>query len=104
MRSYEISSPTAAELYFDRSIVGNLATLIADALGRSRRREPAPRTVEGTALRPRAERATWLERLDRWFWRQEQKDREAYLARSKDVFDLERRIRALERGAITRYY
>ena len=44
-----------------------------------------------------------LERLDAWFWRQEQKDREAYLAGSADVFDLERRIDAIERGVVTRH-
>ena len=49
-------------------------------------------------------RQTLLERLDTWFWRQAQKDREAYLARSADVFDLERRIKALERETPVRYY
>ena len=104
MRSYEISSPSAAQLYFDRSIVGHLATLIAEALGKRGPGKPAPRTASATAHHPLAKRPTWLDRLDGWFWRQEQKEREAYLARSKDIFDLERRIRALERGDIARYY
>jgi hypothetical protein len=38
-----------------------------------------------------------LARLDAWFWRQAQRDREAYLARASDIFELEHRIRRLER-------
>jgi hypothetical protein len=41
--------------------------------------------------------ARLLERLDAWFWRKRQSAREAYLAESADVFEVERRIRALER-------
>ena len=49
--------------------------------------------------------ATWLDRLDQWAWRQTQKQREAYLAESTDLVDLESRVRALERtGAGSRYY
>jgi hypothetical protein len=47
---------------------------------------------------------TWLDRLDRWAWRQTQKQREAYLAESTDLVDLERRARALERNVGNRYY
>ena len=39
----------------------------------------------------------FFERLDRWFWRQEMKEREAWLAQSKDIFELEERMRRLER-------
>jgi hypothetical protein len=39
----------------------------------------------------------WLERFDRWTARQRQRDRERYLARSTDIFELEARIRELER-------
>ena len=49
-------------------------------------------------------RRGWLERLDRWFWRQQQRDVEAYLAKSSDVYDLEARIRALERNVVHPYY
>ena len=35
--------------------------------------------------------------VDDWFYRQQVKEREAYLAQSTDIFDLERRIRQLER-------
>lgn len=44
-------------------------------------------------------RTTWLERIDRWFWRLEQKRVEDYLAQSVDAADLEQRLRRLERRA-----
>jgi hypothetical protein len=67
-----------------------------------------PRTVPAVAPPVRATPATarrsdvqlslsWLERVERWFWRQEQKRVEDYLARSVDVADLEMRLRCLER-------
>ncbi len=45
-----------------------------------------------------------LERLDHWFWRQQQRGVEAYLAQSADVFDLEARMRALQRNVPYPYY
>ena len=42
--------------------------------------------------------SVWLDRLDAWFWKQEMKHREAFLAQSIDIFDLEQRMRCLERG------
>jgi Protein of unknown function (DUF3563) len=45
----------------------------------------------------------FFERLDRWFWNQEMKEREAWLAESKDIFELEQRMRMLERVG-SRYY
>ena len=53
--------------------------------------QPAPRKIR------------FLERLDRWFWAQQQRDLEAYLARSADIHDLEQRMRNIERGAWHRY-
>ena len=41
--------------------------------------------------------ARWMNRLDNWFYRQQVKQREAYLAQSQDIFELEARIRHLER-------
>ena len=37
------------------------------------------------------------ERLDRWLAKARQRDRERYLAQARDVFELEARIRSLER-------
>jgi len=39
----------------------------------------------------------WMNGIDHWFYRQQMKQREAYLAESQDIFDLESRIRHLER-------
>jgi hypothetical protein len=36
--------------------------------------------------------------LDRWLWKQHMRETEAWLAQSTDVFDLEARIRHLERS------
>jgi hypothetical protein len=110
-------SPSAAEVYFDRSVFGQLYMLIADALQRHAPDERAGPGRQGTkatnrrrhdagksAGTPKPPRTSLLDRLEAWQWRQSQKDREAYLSRAKDVFDLERRIDALERGFPVRYY
>lgn len=106
MSHYDLSSPSAAERYFNASIFGQLYTLMAQSLGRPPQRARAAgasgRKTLAAAEMPR--RIGILDRLDQWFWRQEQKDRDAYLAGSADVFELERRIEAMERGAISRYY
>ena len=39
-----------------------------------------------------------FDRLDQWMWRQHTREVESYLAKSEDIFDLERRMKALERG------
>jgi hypothetical protein len=49
-------------------------------------------------------RQGFLERLERWFWAQQQRDLEAYLARATDVYDLEARIHAIERSKSIPYY
>ena len=46
---------------------------------------------------PIAKPRRFLASIDNWFYRRQLKEREAYLARSADIFDLERRIRDLER-------
>ena len=52
---------------------------------------------------PAPRKIGFLERLDRWFWAQQQRDVETYLARSADIHDLEQRMRNLERSAWHRY-
>jgi hypothetical protein len=110
MSTAEITSPRAAELYFNSSLIGHLSAALAENLG-SRRQPPAggrrpahPRQSAPVAKAAATPPRTLLDRLDAWFWRQEQKSREAYLAASRDVFDLERRIEALNRGTVTPYY
>jgi hypothetical protein len=72
------------------------------------RAEESPRVTANVANAPaaamRSRKLRWLERLDRWFWAQQQRDIETYLARSKDIHDLEQRMRNLERGHWQRYY
>ena len=73
---------------------------------RSREHDAEPETAKApdapvAEMRPR--KLGWLERLDRWFWAQQQRDIEAYLARSADIHDLEQRMRNLERGEWQRY-
>jgi hypothetical protein len=99
MNHYDLT-PNAAERYFDSSIFGQLFTSMAEALGhRLRGQESHRRGANPT----RSAKPGLLERLDRWFTGQEQKAREDYLATSADVFELERRIAALERGLISRF-
>ena len=59
--------------------------------------------LDGTSAAARPRKIGFLERLDRWFWAQQQRDVEAYLARSADIHDLEHRMRNLERSAWHRY-
>ncbi len=61
-----------------------------------------PRT--GAHKRVPRTRSGLLARIDAWFWRQRQRAMETYLAQSQDVFELERRIRDLERSVGSRYY
>ena len=43
-------------------------------------------------------RRSLFDRIDDWFWRRHQRSVEMRLARAVDIFELERMIRALERG------
>ena len=79
------------------------ATLLGDALmlmpqDDRRKRSQSRSAPENTTRR------NLLDRLDAWFWRQRQRTDESYLAQSQDVFELERRMRELERSVGSRYY
>ena len=39
-----------------------------------------------------------FDRLNQWLWTRQQRDIEAYLAKATDIYDLEARIRMLERN------
>jgi hypothetical protein len=61
---------------------------------------PPARTLPAAPARVRREPGrSWLERVELWLWRREQKRVEDYLSRSVDVADLEVRLRSLERRA-----
>jgi len=72
---------------------------LAGASGASGKRTP-PAGAADRAVQP----SSFLERLDRWFWRQQVREREAYLSGAQDIFELEERIRRLERSVGSRYY
>ncbi|MFO1415661.1 MAG: DUF3563 family protein [Burkholderiales bacterium] len=64
---------------------------------------PATLPAETAAPAAAPAEAFWhrlFESIDGWFYRQQQQEREAYFAQAQDIFDLENRIRAWERGPI----
>jgi hypothetical protein len=77
----------------DRSLVGTLAGLTFAILQCSAERDDGGAV---TAHRPFG--TGLLDRLDTWFWEQQVRSREAFLAQSVDVVDLEYRLRWLERA------
>lgn len=107
----------AAQSHCGTTIFGGFLATIADGLGASRR-------ASGQALAPAGARPGFLGRLgarlwrrqlesmnlqiarsddlfanlDRWLWKQHQRETEAWLAQAVDVHDLEARIRHLERN------
>ncbi len=80
----------------------SMVALLADALTPFPWRDDAPRPQKDASPSQRR-RIGWLARLDRWLWASHQRAFERYLAESQDVFELERRIRAFERGVLHRY-
>jgi hypothetical protein len=83
----------------DAGFIGAWAKLAHALAFPGQQLDSAPARAKRSEVRPGI-----LERLDRWFWQQEQREREAYLAKAQDVYDLEERIRRLERSVGSRYY
>jgi hypothetical protein len=78
----------------DRSLVGILASLTYGILNRA-----GPEGEPGEVnAHPGTRSVGLLDRLDTWFWKQEVASREAFLAKSADIVDLEQRMRWLEQG------
>lgn len=72
--------------------------LSAAPIDRYTRRDGVARVDPVRGRDPQREpRRSLVERLDHWFWRQQQAACERELARSVDLYDLERRVRALDR-------
>jgi hypothetical protein len=84
---------------YDNTLTGVLARLthgiLLDANQRAQQDSAARANAAANSF---SKPSSWLDRLDTWFWKQEMKRHEAFLAQSTDVFDLERRMRMLERG------
>ncbi|MEO8741102.1 MAG: hypothetical protein ABI537_15540 [Casimicrobiaceae bacterium] len=68
--------------------------------------EAQPRPIAAAARGGERKHAyvSLFERLDRWVYRQQQRDREVWLSGSQDMFEIEERIRYLERAVGGRYY
>jgi hypothetical protein len=84
--------------------VFRLIAVIAESLSRPRR---CTATADGrSAHGATASRAGqgWLERLEQWRHRRRQRDVEADLASSPDVFELEARLRDRQRENPSPYY
>jgi hypothetical protein len=81
---------------FMASCVKLAQTTFFDTLPANSERQPSVEsaTTATVAVPPSSQR--WINRLDNWFHAQAMKDREAYLAQSTDIFDLENRIRRLQ--------
>lgn len=77
----------------NRNLIGALTGLTYDVL-----QPKAPKRGEPVRATERAPRRSWLDRLDDWLWDQELKSREAFLAQSADIVELEHRMRWLEQG------
>ena len=89
-------------LWDDPSLASAWAKLTHALIFDPLRREGGP---ENRPPRPARKKSLGIfERIDRWFWRQQMRDREAYLAGAQDIFELEERLRRLERSVGSRYY
>ena len=89
-----VTTPTATEPGFIALCIQLAQATFSDVMPSKADPKKAP------AYRPQAsQEPDWMTKLGNWFHRQEVKNREAYLAQSTDIFDLERRIRYLERRA-----
>jgi len=80
----------------DRGFVSLLAAMLHGAMTAPVSGSPRGPNLAATE-EPAQPAVGWLERFDRWAARQRQRERERYLARSSDIFELEARIRELER-------
>ncbi|HEX7329157.1 MAG TPA: DUF3563 family protein [Casimicrobiaceae bacterium] len=110
MSSVQTWTPDRAEAYFTGSLIGQVSTWLADAItelsGHRRTNGGRPtRPGDNGHVERRAEpraakqpRQSFFARLEAKLWRAEQERREAWLAESTDVFDLERRMQRLDRG------
>lgn len=89
--------------HFPIDSLSRCVTMLADALSVNSAVTRVERSArEDGAAAPRR-RGVWAA-MDDWFWRQQLRARDAYLAQSRDVFELEARMRELERNIGGRYY
>jgi hypothetical protein len=96
---------TRQGLLDDQTPFGSLVRAMAEGMAPAPAGRQLELSLEAPTKRSTPQRAhtsrrepRLLERLDQWFWRQRQREREAYLAQATDIQDLEMRMKALDRG------
>jgi hypothetical protein len=89
----------AAQSHYGTTIFGGLLAAIAEGLGGPASKAwPAVSAVESQAPAPTRRSDDLFASLDRWLWKLQVRETEAWLAQSQDIFELESRIRHLERN------
>jgi hypothetical protein len=78
--------------------VAGILTRLTHGILRDANERATEAIARAGAVGKASRRRSWLDRLDNWFWKQDTKRREAYLAQSADIFDLEQRMRQLDNG------
>jgi len=86
----------AADIPVDEEGALGLGRLLLRA-GESSNSPKSALPVRAEQSPPEQRPPTLWERFDRWIAEVRQRDRERYLSQSRDIFELEARIRALER-------
>ena len=105
----------ATESLRRNTFLADVLDVIAESLGRPPAAIPRPRWLAriGAWLWSRqlrgvdayiAKSDAMFAALDRWLWQQRMRETEAWLAQSQDRFELEARIRELERSPCARIF
>jgi Protein of unknown function (DUF3563) len=91
-----VSTPTAADPGFIALCIQLAQATLSDVMPSTAGDDAAARSSRTNGANS-AQRPSWTDRLNDWFYRQQLNQREAYLAQATDIFDLELRMRRLER-------
>ncbi len=103
------------ESYLENTFLADVLRVIAESLGRPSAAPATPHWLGrvGTWIWNRqlrgvdayiAKSDAMFAALDRWLWQQRHRETEAWLAQSQDRFELEARIRELERSPCARIF
>jgi len=88
------ANPTMNESGFINLCIEMAQSTFSDVMPRP---EAKARAISSRTTADRTKHGrSWASAFSDWVYRQQLKEREAYLAKSVDVFDLERRIRQLD--------
>ena len=90
-----IATPTATDPGFITLCIQLAQSTFSDVM--PSRTEPKVRAVGSRTKAVDVKREPkWLSAVSDWFYRQQVSEREAYLAASADIFELERRLRNMD--------